>query len=257
MPMTVIADIIERQAQTAKMLSIENVGCKDRSYRYERKFLVENCRPQTIEGVVHLHPASFYSIYEPRFINNIYLDTPCFLNYRNALDGLAKRLKVRIRWYGDLFSHVCSPQLEIKGKEGYLGYKSIYPLNDVDFCRKIDSECIDSLLDDSELPSDIRNYLFYTRPVLFNRYSRKYWRSLDRRYRLTLDHNIWFSGFTAFENQDLKDYVEDTCVILEIKYNLMDDFSFAGIANRLPFRQTRSSKYLAGMDHIYQFGNYY
>ena len=205
---------------------------------------------------MHLHPASFYSIYTPRFINNIYLDTALFLNYRNALDGMANRLKARIRWYGDLFSAACSPQLEIKGKEGYVSYKSVYPLNDFEFSRKTDSEGIDSLLDASQLPSEIRSYLSYARPVLVNRYRRKYWRSRDARYRLTLDHNVWFSGFTAFEIQELQHFDDDNSVILEIKYDLKDDDSFADIANRFPFRQTRSSKYVAGMDHIYQLGNY-
>ena len=255
--MTVNRDIIERQAHTAKILSSEYVELGVRSYRYERKFLVENSRPQTVEGVVHLHPASFYSIYAPRFVNNIYLDTSLFLNYRNALDGIANRLKARIRWYGDFFSNACSPRLEIKGKEGYVSYKSVYPLNDFELSRKIDAAGVHNLLDASELPSEIRNYLSYTRPVLVNRYRRKYWRSGDGRYRLTLDHNIRFSGFTAFEHQDLQHVVEDTGAILEIKYNLMDDSSFADIANGFPFRQTRSSKYVAGMDRIYQLGNYY
>lgn len=257
MHMTVIRDIIERQARTVKILSRDNVESGVRSYRYERKFLVENSRPQTVEGVVHLHPASFYSIYEPRFVNNVYLDTALFLNYRNALDGIANRLKVRIRWYGDLFSPACSPRLEIKGKEGSAGYKSVYPLNDSEFSRKIDTEGISKLLDLSDLPSEIRNYVSYTSPVLVNRYLRKYWRSRDGRYRLTLDHNIRSSGFSVFENQYLQQVVEEPGVIVEIKYDLIDDDSFADISNRFPFRQSRSSKYVAGMDQIYQLGNYY
>ncbi len=256
--MTVIRDIIERQAHTAKILSMEKVESGVRSYRYERKFLIENSRIQTIEGVVHLHPALFYSIYAPRYINNIYLDTDLFLNYRNALDGIANRLKARIRWYdGESFSAAGSPRLEIKGKEGYVNYKSVYPLNGVEFSRKIDAEFISRLLDASELPLEIRSYLSYTRPVLVNRYRRKYWRSRDERYRLTLDHNICFSAFTAIGNQDSPHIVDGTSVILEIKYNLSDDDFFADIANKLPFRQTRSSKYVAGMDHIYQLGNYF
>lgn len=257
--MTVVRDIAESPASAhmAKMLPVVDVVPGVRSYRYERKFLVENSRPQTVEGLVHLHPASFYSIYKPRFINNIYLDTPRFLNYRNALDGISNRLKTRIRWYGDLYSCASSPRLEIKGKQGQVSYKSVYPLIDFEFSHKLEISGIFSLLDASQLPPEIRSYLSYTRPMLVNRYYRKYWRSRDERFRLTLDHNVWFSGFTAFKNQDLHYVVEDTGVILEIKYSLMDDFYFADIANRFPFRQTRSSKYVAGIDHIYQLGNYY
>ena len=255
--MTANGNTIESQAQLDRMLSEENVTLGDRSYRYERKFLIENSRPQSVEGVVHLHPASFYRIYWPRFINNIYLDTSRFVNYRNAVDGSANRLKARIRWYGDLFSPSCSPRFEIKGKDGYVSYKSVYPLKDFDFARGIDTLCISNLLDTSELSSEIRCYLAYTRPVLVNRYQRKYWRSRDGRYRLTLDHNISYSGFSSFENQNLQSYVEATSVILEIKYNLTEDLHFADIANQFPFRQSRSSKYVAGIDQIYQLGNYY
>jgi hypothetical protein len=254
--MTVIRDIIEKQAHTAKILSLEKAQSEVRAYRYERKFLVENSRVQTIEGIVHLHPTLFYSIYAPRFINNIYLDTDLFLNYRNAVDGIANRFKARIRWYGDILSTSGSPRLEIKGKEGFVNYKSVYPLHNVEFCRKIDATAISRLLDSSDLPSEINNYLSYTRPVLINRYRRKYWRSRDERYRLTLDHKICFSAFTPIEIQEIRRIVDDTNVIVEIKYDLADDDSFADIANKFPFRQTRSSKYVAGMDYIYQLGNY-
>lgn len=253
--MTVIRDIIERQAQTTRRLSNENVAAGVRSYRYERKFLVENSRLQTVEGVVQLHPAPFYRIYKPRFINNIYLDTPHFLNYRNSLDGIANRIKARIRWYGDLFASVCSPRLEIKGKEDSVSYKSVYPLNDFEFSHKTDAEFMLNLFEVSAIPSDISNYLSYTRPVFVNRYRRKYWLSGDERYRLTLDHNIWFCGFTFFGLRELKRISEDTSVILEIKYSLKDDEHFADVANKFPFRQTKSSKFMVGMDQLYQLGN--
>jgi hypothetical protein len=255
--MSINRNRVEDPGHSGSALSDENVIMADRSYRYERKFLIENSRLQSVEGVVRLHPAAFFSIYWPRIINNIYLDTPCFSNYRNAVDGIANRLKARIRWYGDLHSPASSPRLEIKGKEGYVSYKSVFPLNDFQFPPRIDTAWSSSLFDAAELPCEIRNYLAYTRPVLVNRYRRKYWRTRDERYRLTLDHQICFSGFTAVENQNLQQPIDDTNVILEIKYDLAKDSSFADIANKFPFRQSRSSKYVAGIDQVYQLGNYY
>ena len=243
-------------ATSDSKLSDESVESGGRSYRYERKFLIENSRLQSVEGAVHLHPAAFFRIYRPRIINNLYLDTPCLSSYRNAVDGIANRLKARIRWYGDPGSPDGPPRLEIKGKEGYVSYKSVFPLNGFQWPRRLNTASISRLVDRAELPGEIRNYLAYTRPVLVNRYRRKYWRTPDGRYRLTLDHNICFSGSAAIEYQNLPQPADDTSVILEVKYDLAADSSFADIANQFPFRQTRSSKYVAGMDRIYRLGNY-
>ena len=122
---------------------------------------------------------------------------------------------------------------------------------------KINTNGIFRLLDASPLPPELRSYLACLRPVLINRYHRKYWRSRDDRYRLTLDHNISFGGFTGFENRALHQAVAATGVILEVKYDLKGDSTFAEIANRFPFRQSRISKYVAGMDQVFQLNNYY
>lgn len=249
-------NIIETRDDTVQKQSQQGFEKETRSYRYERKFLVENHSPRTIEGVVHLHPGQFSGVFSPRFINNIYLDTPLFLNYRDAVNGIANRLKVRIRWYGNLYANACSPQLEIKGKQGHVCYKSVYPLKDFEFSGGIGVKKISSLLEASDLPPEIKSGLSFLKPVLVNRYRRKYWLSRDKRYRLTLDHNLWFGSFIAFDNKSLRHVPEDTNVIVEIKYHPDDDDSFAEIANSFAFRQTRSSKYVAGMDHIYRLGAY-
>jgi SPX domain protein involved in polyphosphate accumulation len=248
-------DIIEARSETVRKTSGQVEEKEIRSYRYERKFLLENHASHTIEGVVHLHPGQFSSVFLPRFINNIYLDTPLFLNYRDAVDGIADRIKVRIRWYGDMYASACTPHLEIKGKKGNVCYKSVYPLKGFGFSGGIGVKNITSLLKTSDLPAEIKNYLLYLKPVLVNRYRRKYWLSRDRRYRLTLDHDLWFGRFVAFNNKTLRHAPEDRTVILEIKYHPDDDDSFPELANGFAFRQTRSSKYVTGMDHIYRLGS--
>ena len=227
-----------------------------RSYRYERKFLVENHNPRTIEGAVHLHPGQFYSVFPPRYINNIYLDTPLFLNYHDAVSGVASRLKARIRWYGDIYASTCSPQLEIKGKQGHVCYKTVYPLGNFDFYQGIGVKNISSYLEFSDLPVEIKNYLSYLKPVLVNRYRRKYWLSQDNRYRLTMDYELWFGNYTALDYKSLRQALRDTNVIVEIKYHPDDDDSFPAVANKFRFRQTRSSKYVTGMEQIYRLGAY-
>ena len=254
--MTASEDMIESRAEKTQKQCENDFAAGIRSYRYERKFLVENHSPLSVEGAVHLHPAQFHSIYPARFVNNIYLDTPLLRNYRDAVDGIANRLKARIRWYGDLFSIAGSPNLELKGKEGYVCHKSVYPLNDFKFSKGIGAKNIVALLQSSGLPSDISSYLSFMKPVLVNRYRRKYWRSRDERYRLTLDHKLWFSGFNSFKNQYLQQAEENTNVIVEVKYDPEADDFFPDISNKFTFRQSRSSKYVSGIEHIYQLGNY-
>ena len=226
-----------------------------RSYRYERKFLVENHSPHSVEGAVHLHPAQFHRIYPPRFVNNIYLDTALLRNYREAVDGIASRLKARIRWYGNLFATDASPCLELKGKEGNVCHKSVFPLKDFTFTTGMGTRDIDVLLTESQLPAAIRSYIGLMKPVLVNRYRRKYWRSRDGQYRLTLDHNLWFSGFNVFANEYLQQTTEFKNIIVEVKYDPQADEHFSDISNRFGFRQSRSSKYVAGIEHIYHLSN--
>ena len=253
--MAVPQDTMERQLQSAAKQGGDDLAADMRSYRYERKFLIEHHSPFSIEGAVRFHPAQFHSIYPARFVNNIYLDTPLLRNYRDAVDGISSRLKARIRWYGDLFSFVDFPSLELKGKEGTVCHKSVYPLKGFNFSKGIGTQDIYALLLNSGLPAEINNYLSLMKPVLVNRYRRKYWCSRDGRYRLTLDHKLWFGGFFTFNNKHLQHAQENTSVIVEVKYDPGADDSFADISNRFAFRQTRSSKYVSGMEHIYQLGH--
>ncbi len=249
-------NIIKTRVETGNKQSKQGVEKEIRSYRYERKFLVENHNLRTIEGVVYLHPGQFFSVFPSRYINNIYLDTPLFLNYRDAINGIASRLKARIRWYGNFYANACSPRLEIKGKQGHVCYKSVFPLRDFEFSKGIEVQNISSLLESSDLPAGIKSYLSYLKPVLVNRYRRKYFLSRDKRFRLTMDHKLWFGNFIAFDNKSLRHSTQDTHVILEIKYHPDDDDYFSEIANRFKFRQTRSSKYVTGMVQIYRLGAY-
>jgi len=253
--MAVPQDKIESRMEMAEKQGGNDIAVDTRSYRYERKFLIENHSPCSIEGAVHFHPAQFHRIYPPRFVNNIYLDTPLLRNYRDAVDGISSRLKARIRWYGDLFSMVGAPCLELKGKEGTVCHKSVYPLNGFNFSKGIGTKNISALLLDSGLPAEIYNYLSLMKPVLVNRYRRKYWSSRDGRYRLTLDHKLWFGGFITFNNLYLQHASEDSNVIVEVKYDPEADDFFPDISNWFAFRQTRSSKYVSGMEHIYQLGS--
>ena len=111
------------------------------------------------------------------------------------------------------------------------------------------------LLAGSELPAAIRSYLALMKPVLVNRYRRKYWRSRDGQYRLTLDHNLWYGGMYVFDNYYLHQARDSMNVVVEVKYDPEADALFADISNRFAFRQSKSSGYVTGIEHIYHLGH--
>ena len=90
-------------------------------YRYERKFIVERLGDAQIRSLVQLHPAMFVMPYPPRWVNNIYLDTPELANYVDNVDGAVDRRKVRLRWYHGLFEPASQAMLEFKIKRGLVG----------------------------------------------------------------------------------------------------------------------------------------
>src|SRR5438128_2681817 len=91
------------------------------AFRYERKFVVPREAWSRVESAIRFNPAIFSKAFEPRTVNNLYLDSPALRHYFLNLAGAAERTKVRIRWYGSLFGHVPRPVLEFKCKRGLLG----------------------------------------------------------------------------------------------------------------------------------------
>ena len=99
-----------------------------RTFRYERKFLVEELMPPQVAALIKQHPRLFYSPYPPRYVNNLYLDTPEMDHYYDNVNGALQRRKVRVRWYGQPFGEIKHPMLEVKVKHGLVGTKHTYPL---------------------------------------------------------------------------------------------------------------------------------
>ena len=64
---------------------------------FERKFIFRRLCPRNFEVYIKLNIAEFSEIFHQRFINNIYFDTLGFENYYDNIDGIANRVKYRIR----------------------------------------------------------------------------------------------------------------------------------------------------------------
>lgn len=219
----------------------------DEKFRYERKYVFDrSCRNET-SIVIRQHSSHFSSIYDQRYVNNIYFDTPFQKSFWDNIDGKAQRIKFRIRWYGELSGTVKEPCLEIKIKRGLCGYKRRFPLKLFNFEKNFLDRNIRQCLLDSNLPEIVLTYIKGYKVSLVNRYRRKYFQTFDRFYRLTWDKDIQFFGLKGGDPRCVFDGLYHMDDILELKYDQEYDQGVEKISNEFPFRVSRNSKYVMGM----------
>tara|TARA_B100001059_G_scaffold233661_1_gene274209 strand:+ start:434 stop:1123 length:690 start_codon:yes stop_codon:yes gene_type:complete len=220
---------------------------KESSYRYERKFLINDLTVDEITSLVNINSSMFNFSFNKRIINNIYFDNFNFNNYHENVEGSTDRIKIRIRWYGDLFSHIKKPKLEIKIKKGFLGTKKTTKLKS--FNLNGDLSNIFKPLKDNFIYS--RYNLNTVSPVLLNSYTRCYYISNNKSYRITIDNKQSYYKIFKNNNSFLHKVYDDNSTILEIKYNDLYDDNVNAITNSFPFRMTKNSKYVNGIEAIY------
>ncbi len=218
------------------------------NYRYERKFTAQNTERAFVLEQIKRHPAFFRSIFQPRKINNIYLDTDQLKFYDNNKIGIATRKKIRIRWYGDTFGNIQNPKLEYKLKSNLVGDKWTFDLNDFNLQAGFESKTLIALFEQSNLPEPILADLRLVKPSLLNTYHRSYFLSADGNYRLTFDEKMNYYRMSQSVNYLMEKHQDLRNFIIELKYGIEHDDLVNNIAKRLPYRLTKSSKYVNGID---------
>ena len=208
--------------------------------------------PFQVAALIKQHPRLFRAPYPPRYVNNLYLDTPDMVNYFDNVDGAMQRRKIRVRWYAEPFGKVTRPMLEVKAKDGLVATKHTYPLSafrmDARFCDRI----FQRVLSDSDLPPVVRHDLRGLNVVLFNRYYRHYYATHDGAFRLTLDTQLAFYKVNGlYGNQFAHRQVNARDVVVELKYEIEQEPQANRVAGFFPFRVTRNSKYVQGIERVY------
>jgi SPX domain protein involved in polyphosphate accumulation len=219
-------------------------------YRFERKFVVHDPAQRVLDVEVRLNPACFRPLFQPRTVNNIYLDSPNLRFYSLNLDGAAERTKVRIRWYGETFSQVVKPVLELKIKHGLLGRKESFPLAPFMVDQRFSDKVLRAAFRESALPLDIAHLVEALEPSLVNRYHRAYYISGDRHFRLTLDSGLEFFQVRGTANAFLCRAPRTSLRVVELKYDQAQAADAHVITDALPFRLARMSKYALGVDSV-------
>ena len=218
--------------------------------RYERKFMIDAMTYHSVEQQIRIHPAAFSPIFHPRNINNIYLDTNEMDFYYDNVSGKSGRRKARIRWYGDIHGFIEKPVLEFKIREGMLGNKISFRLKPFHFDKNFNFDQLIHVFRNSDLPLWALENLLQFKPALLNRYKRKYFLSFDNKFRLTIDDELSYYNIGENNNNFIEEYRSDD-IIVELKYDRKFDDIAPLVSNKLPFRLTKSSKYVNGIEFLH------
>lgn len=219
--------------------------------RFERKFVVEDMDYYNIVQQIRNNGAAFSDLYHPRHINNIYFDTNDMDFFTDNVSGKGSRKKARIRWYGDLMGNIKSPVLEFKMREGMVGNKLSYPLASFTLNQNFTGEYIQDILRKSDVPDWVLPVMLMLKPALLNRYHRRYFISFDRKFRLTVDDELTYFGIGNGLNSFMEKHTCDDTIV-ELKYDqVFDGEEAAMVTNSLPFRLTKSSKYVNGFEYLH------
>ena len=206
--------------------------------RYEIKYAIDQLDLASIEASILMHPASFSIAFPDRQVNNIYLDTPNLHCFYQNIEGVPRRQKMRLRWYGDMDYPENNSILELKNKNAELGWKDSYKISD----KLIDSneELLSAI---AELPVRLGTRV----PILHNSYHRKYFVSSDGIFRITIDNEQSFKvPFSYMNAHEIGRYP----IIVELKYEAEHADRARDIMDYLPYRQTKNSKYTNGVTEL-------
>jgi hypothetical protein len=261
-----------------------NLQSKLTAARHERKYLLPGLPRQQVINLIKQHPAFFTEIYQPRIVNNIYYDTQRFEHYYANLNGVAQRLKPRLRWYSQVFPHQGNdkqggsgaykptpPHFELKVKQNQQVKKYLSSLKQImtsapSLITDLHVSKQSSLLN---LPNDLKlsrdkqgsqevrsdfdlNLVKASlhQPVLLNSYLRSYYLSADQKIRLTVDSKVEFHPITTGRINFSYSY-QLPATILEVKAPVAHDDLVRTTTRYFPFRLSKSSKYMIGMDGCY------
>lgn len=231
---------------------VESGYTKLETYRYERKFLLDDLPIWHAAAIIKLHPGMLSETYPPRYVNNLYLDTPDMENYYDNVNGATQRRKVRVRWYATPFGKINHPVLEIKVKNGLAGTKYAYPLAPFYLDQSFCSRYFRSILLNSSLPENVYRDLCRFEVVLLNRYYRYYYASWDGNFRVTLDSRMSFYRVNStIGNSFLHRQMNYHSLVVELKYDIDQDLNANRVASFFPFRVTKNSKYVEGIERVY------
>jgi VTC domain len=208
--------------------------------RYEKKYSISDASFNEVLDCLRRAPVALATAFPDRWVNSIYFDDVELHAFQDNLAGLSKRLKHRIRWYGEELSEAKNPKLEMKIKQHELGTKKVLALPDF------------------RLGDDVKQLLYEAlptahslHPVVLVRYLRTYLHSYDHTFRVTIDREIQYYLYQGNLFLPLSPNLDPT-LILEVKCAEKDMKHADALLQSIPFRLTKNSKYVNAVLANYQ-----
>lgn len=214
--------------------------------RYELKLVCYRQWLAQARSWIRLHPAGFVTAYPPRWVNNIYFDTPRLDSLNANLAGISRRQKLRLRWYGR--ADLCrAPWLELKLKNNLLGDKK----------RASGPALIDLRRPWTEIMGELQKHILPSwptwvqgclRPTLYNRYRREYYVTPDKAIRITCDFDQYACDQRFSRRPNLRGQLPlMDQVVIEIKAGPDQQARLQEIVGSFPLPRSRNSKYVNGL----------
>ncbi len=216
--------------------------------RYEIKIRCPAAIRPEIEAWIRTHRAHWRVRYPPRQVNNVYFDTPDCSAASDNLDGIGERRKLRLRWYGPSLEQVTAARLEIKGREGAVGWKIVHPLPISLHLRQQTWSEIYHVLRAALAPQVAIWLAEMSTPTLINCYHRSYYATPDGDIRMTLDTALRVYDQRLGSRPNITSPAPlPEIVIVEWKAAAEHLPRLADLLAEFPFRPDRHSKYVQGL----------
>jgi hypothetical protein len=214
-------------------------------FRVERKFVPINLPGNEVNWAILSNPAIFQPAFPDRYVNNIYLDSGNICSYMDGAIDAEERGKYRVRWYGKSFKDAQKPMLEFKAKKNYFGAKIRFPIPAFNFGNLSPSQITRALLKGSDVPETMKSLLAGYKPVLLNRYLRSYFKVPLNNIMITVDRDVLVSSVRLGKDPAWR-RLRDT--VVEMKYPPSLENEAREIMSLLPFRLTKNSKFMLGIE---------
>ena len=191
------------------------------SFRKEKKIRVTVNEFFKLQSL--LQQKGMKSLFKPRVISSIYLDTVDMNMFHDSEEGVLPRKKVRIRWYNE-------------DKKFTLENKT----SSIEGRFKVTSKLDSSLLDNEiKIKHRMDSQYGLIQPILKVSYERSYF--MLNNMRITFDKNITYQYLRTANNR--KYFEPERVVEIKIPISCSDDF----VEKHIPYPTARFSKYSRGL----------
>ena len=214
--------------------------------RIEKKFLIEPSSKKKYIQIIKSLPFMIKRKYNSRQVNNIYLDTQVNQSLVDHLDGINKRYKCRIRWYGNFYDFN-SPVLEFKMKINQVTEKKkIFlnnkPRNKFDTNKEYFLNFLIKQLEEKKIVNFIKNHKI-SRIII---YKRDYYESLNRNIRFTIDkdleYKLWINN--KIKNDTSRNFMHKNFNIIEAKYDFKLKYILPFLISAFKLKSQSYSKFV-------------